>query len=1237
MVRRIYTERKDVHNPEASSLLAEIRTLKGCEALAKVRILSRYDVQGLSASQFATCRDSIFAEPFTDNVLTTLPDDADYTLAVEYLPGQYDQRADAAEQCAGLLLGFRPLIRTAKVYIFYGKISDFMAVKKHLINPVEAREAQLDEYETLDTNYPAPDDVMTVDDVMGLEGLAMSREDLQCIRDYFNAEGRNPTRAEIKVLDTYWSDHCRHTTFTTHIDVAEIHDDAVRSAYDLYMSMRSELGYDESRPVTLMDIATIGAKYLKSKGLLNDVVDSEENNACTVRIDVDGESWLLLFKNETHNHPTEIEPFGGAATCIGGAIRDPLSGRAYVYQAMRITGASDPFKETLAGKLPQRAIITKAAQGYSSYGNQIGLPTGIVREIYHDGYRAKRLEVGAVIAAVRESNVIRERPEAGDVVLLLGGRTGRDGIGGATGSSVSHTASSIETCGAEVQKGNAPEERKLQRLFRNPDFTRLVKRCNDFGAGGVSVAVGELADGLDINLDAVPLKYSGLDGTEIAVSESQERMAVVVSSENAERVKALALSEDVEATVIATVNDSGRMRMTWRGKEIVNISRAFINTNGASRRISVKVNPKSTTPLSHCVQHLPLAGATVSAENFTSPDKGERANLLARGLECLANLNECSGRGLSERFDSTVGGHTVLMPFGGKYQKTPIMAMCAKIPAENDTDTCSIMSWGFEPYVAEKSPFDGAYVAVLEALCRIVATGGNLSHCWLTLQEYFGKPESDPERWGLPFGALLGALKAQTDYGVGAIGGKDSMSGTFTGADGERLDVPPTLVAFAVSVADVKRVISPEFKRSGDRVIVLEPEYDDRGLPVPASMLKIFADIEAMNERGEILACSLVSSGGVWPEIFRMCLGNNLGFEFTGKTFGDGRGKFIVEISDDAATDYHTIGHVIGDAVIVDGEIRVPLSEAERIYDAPMSEIFPVSTNQAPEIPAVKVSPSIPSAIYTHNPIASPKFLIPVFAGTNCEYETARAIRKAGGNAEIFVVRSLTPELMKESVERFAESLRKSQALVIPGGFSNGDEPDGSGKFIAIFLRSPQVREALEDLLDVRGGLACGICNGFQALVKTGLLPHGRIMNPDELSTTLTFNRIGRHQSRIIRSLVTSNNSPWLKFTKPGEVYSIPISHGEGRFLCSEEEFTHLMKNGQIAGQYCDYEGNPSMLTEYNPSGSCYAVECVTSPDGRIIGRMGHVERTGENLYRNVSGIYTMKFFEAACYYFRKS
>lgn len=1213
MVHRIFTERKDSNNPESSSLLAELQNLTG-SSLTRIRIFNRYDIQGLTDSQLNICKNSVFAEPFTDNIFNSLPDDADYVLAVEYLPGQYDQRADAAEQCAGLLLGFRPIVRTAKVYLFYGSIENFGAVKKFLINPVEAREAQLNTYDSLDTDYPAPDDVKTVDDVMSIEELAMNNDDLLCIKKYFETEGRKPTQTEIKVLDTYWSDHCRHTTFMTHIDGAEINDDAVREAFNSYMAVRKKLNYPSDKPVTLMDIATIGAKFLRSQGKLPDLVESEENNACTVRINVDGESWLLLFKNETHNHPTEIEPFGGAATCIGGAIRDPLSGRAYVYQAMRLTGAADPSKPSPSGKLPQRSIITKAAQGYSSYGNQIGLPTGIVQEIYHEGYRAKRLETGAVIAAVKESNVIRERPEPGDVVLLLGGRTGRDGIGGATGSSVSHTSSSIETCGAEVQKGNAPAERKLQRLFRNPEFTRLVKRCNDFGAGGVSVAVGELADGLDINLDAVPLKYSGLNGTEIAVSESQERMAVVVSADNIEKVKALALSEDVEASVIADVNDSGRMRMTWRGKEIVNLSRSFINTNGASRHITVKVSARpSASP------------KTPSSKKF--PD-------------LLADLNVCSKRGLAERFDSTVGANTVLMPFGGKYQKTPSTAMCAKIPVgiESDTDVCSLMSWGFNPYVSERSPFDGGYTAVTDSLCRIIAAGGNLTHCWLTLQEYFGKPEHDPERWGLPFGALLGALKAQLDYGVAAIGGKDSMSGSFVDAEGNNFDVPPTLAAFAVSVTEVKRVISPEFKRVGSRVIILEPEYDSRGLPKAESMLKIFADIESMNSEGKILACSVPSFGGVEAEIFRMCLGNNLGFEFTGSVNDSGSGKFIVELADGEQSNYPELGRVIEAPEMITASNHLRLSDAEKIYDSVFAEIFPTEYNiTQSSLPNAELKINLPRASYPHQSVKSPKFLIPVFSGTNCEYETAKAVINAGGRAEIFVVRSLTPEIMRESAVRFAKSLRTSQALVIPGGFSNGDEPDGSGKFIAIFLRSPEVRQALEDLIGPRAGLVCGICNGFQALVKTGLLPHGRIVNPEELTSTLTFNMIGRHQSGIVRSLVVSNNSPWLRFAERGEVYSVPISHGEGRFVCSEEEFRRLMSNGQIACQYADDYGRPSMLTQYNPSGSCYAVECVTSPDGRIIGRMGHVERNRNGLYRNVSGNYGMRFFESACEYFAKS
>ena len=1172
LVHRLYTERKD-HN-------------------GNMRVLNRYDIQGLTDEMLEQCKFSVFADPCTDDVLSSLPDDADYTLAVEYLPGQYDQRADAAEQCAMLLLGFRPVVRTAKIYLFYGE-TDIEAVKKQLINPVEAREAQLAEYDTLDMNYSVPEDVRTVKDYAELKGLAMSAEDLECCKKYFASEGRMPTLTEIKVLDTYWSDHCRHTTFSTHIDSAEIHDERVLSAFRTYQDIRRELGYPEDKPITLMDIATIGAKYLKPDAL----VTSEENNACTVRIRVDGEDWLLLFKNETHNHPTEIEPFGGAATCIGGAIRDPLSGRAYVYQAMRITGAADPSTPTMPGKLPQREIITKAAQGYSSYGNQIGIPTGLVDEVYHDGYKAKRLEVGAVIAAVPEAQVVRERPVSGDCVLLLGGRTGRDGIGGATGSSVSHTSSSIETCGAEVQKGNAPEERKLQRLFRNPDFTRLIKKCNDFGAGGVSVAVGELADGLDIDLDKVPLKYAGLDGTEIAVSESQERMAVVVASGDVERVQALALGEDVQATVIARVNDSGRMRMTWRGKVIVNLSREFIDSNGASRNISVTVNP-------------PASASEDTVREFPA---------------MLADLNLCSKQGLAERFDSTVGAKSVLMPFGGKYQKTPAQAMAGKI---GDSNTCSVMSWGFDPYISERSPFEGAYLAVVESLGKLAASGADMSHCWLTLQEYFGKPEHNPERWGLPFGALLGALQAQIDFGVAAIGGKDSMSGSFLTQDGANLDVPPTLIAFAVSMAEVERIISPEFKRAGSHVVILEPEYDGV-LPEKESLKKIFALISELG--GKILSCATPASGGITAMLFKMCLGNNLGFEFTGDydVSDTRRGKFIIELDGEVPEGIRILGRVI-DEPVIDG---VRLDDAEKIYNAPLDDIFPTATEEPSYIPEVPVKADLPKVSSPSSISARPLFVIPVFAGTNCEYETASAIERSGGRAKIFVVKTLTPELMQSSASEFAHTLNNAQALMLPGGFSNGDEPDGSGKFIAIFLRSPEVRASLEALLE-RGGLVGGICNGFQALVKTGLLPYGRFAEPEELNTTLTFNRIGRHQSRIIRARIVAACSPWLRKYRAGEVYSMPISHGEGRFVCSEGEFRKLMQNGQIAAQYVDLKGIPSMETQYNPSGSCYAVECVTSPDGRILGRMGHAERVGYGLYRNVPGNYDLKFFASACEYF---
>ena len=1229
-VKRLYTERKDKNNFEVTSLLNEIKNINGNENLSRVRILNRYDVQGLNDEMFNESKFTIFSEPFTDEIFDFLPDDADKILAVEFLPGQYDMRADSAEQCAMLLFGFRPVIKTARIYLFYGEVNNFEAVRKFLINPVEAREAQLSEYESLEINYPVPDDVkvIEIEKLHELKNLAMSPEDIECCKEYFKSENRNPTLTEIKVLDTYWSDHCRHTTFLTHIDKIEISDPKINETFKTYLDIRKELNYPADKPITLMDIATIGAKYLRKKNLLPDLVISEENNACTVKINVDvngkNESWLLLFKNETHNHPTEIEPFGGAATCIGGAIRDPLSGRAYVYQAMRITGAANPFDETMPGKLSQRSIITKAAQGYSSYGNQIGIPTGLVDEIYHEGYKAKRLEVGAVIAAVPEKNVIRETPEAGDLILLLGGKTGRDGIGGATGSSISHNSSSIENCGAEVQKGNAPEERKLQRLFRNPDFTKLIKRCNDFGAGGVSVAVGELAGGLEINLDAVPLKYSGLDGTEIAVSESQERMAIVISEKNLEAVKNFALSEDVQATLIAKVNNSGRMKMLWRGKEIVNLSREFINSNGASRHTTVLMKDSASA----C-----LMG-------------GGRQSLTER----LKDLNVCSKRGLSERFDSTVGANSVLMPFGGKFQKTPAQSMAAKIPVgiNAETDTCSIMSWGFNPDISSQSTFNGAYLAVLESLCKIIACGGNLKKCWLTFQEYFGKPEHNPEKWGLPFGALLGALKAQLDFEVAAIGGKDSMSGSFVNSEGITIDVPPTLISFAVSVANVKNIISPEFKKIGSKVVILTPEYDASGLPARESMLKIFDTIQNLNSQNKILSCFVPTFGGVKAAIFKMCLGNNLGFEFENENLD---GKFIVEV-DECDYDFPVLGHVIEIPEIRFANKTVKLIDAEKIYNSTLEKIFPTEINlsvSARHLPLERrdnrseehaASPlaerwyAVPEGCGGRVLSSKPKFLIPVFAGTNCEYETAKAIEKAGGKSEIFVVKTLTPELMKISAHEFANSLRNSQALVLPGGFSNGDEPDGSGKFIAIFLRSPEVREALENLIDSRGGLVCGICNGFQALVKTGLLPFGKFTNPENLSATLTFNSIGRHQSRIIRSKVISNSSAWLRKTKIGDVYSIPISHGEGKFLCGENIFETLMKNNQIAGQYVDLDNKISMQTQYNPSCSCYAIECITSPDGRILGRMGHVERVGSNLYRNVPGNYDMKFFESACEYF---
>ncbi|MCR5347954.1 MAG: phosphoribosylformylglycinamidine synthase [Fretibacterium sp.] len=1241
MVHRLYVERRPAFAQEAASLCSELRNLLGLSGLERVRIVNRYDVEGLDGGALDACRAAVFADPCTDALLDRLPEDAACVLAAEYLPGQYDQRADAAEQCIGLLTGQRPVVRTARVYLFYGRISeeDLGAVKKHLINPVECREAQLGEYETLNIPCPDPGEVPVLRgfrdrDEAGLDDLredlclAMSVDDLRYCQVHFEDEGRDPTLTELRVLDTYWSDHCRHTTFLTAIDSIDFEDEKVRAAYDRYLALREELNH-YGEPVTLMDMATIGARVLKKRGQLPDLVDSDEVNACTVRVSLDvtdkdenvkTEPWLLLFKNETHNHPTEIEPFGGAATCIGGAIRDPLSGRGYVYQAMRLTGAADPRKpigETLQGKLPQRVITTRAAEGYSSYGNQIGIPTGLVDEIYHEGYAAKRMEVGAVIAAVPEASVRRESPKPGDCVLLLGGRTGRDGCGGATGSSRAHNARSLETCGAEVQKGNAPEERKLQRLFRNADFSLKVKRCNDFGAGGVSVAVGELAEGLDIDLDVVPLKYAGLSGTEIAISESQERMAVVVAEADVPEVMRLAEEEDVAATVVARVTDSGRIRMSWRGENIVDIPRAFIQSNGAERHTNVMV----------------------SRQKEEAPG---RLPSFAEGLRSVVtNLNVCSRRGLGERFDSTVGANSVLMPFGGLHQRTPVQAMAAKFPLmRGETNNCSVMTWGFDPFISSDSPYEGAYLAVVESLCRLAAAGVDLKKCWLTFQEYFGKPGNDPRRWGLPAAALLGALDAQMDFGVAAIGGKDSMSGSF-----ENLDVPPTLISFGVGLANADCVVSPGFKGLNSRVVLLRPRYSGR-LPEAGSMRSLLGYVQTLIANSEVLSAASPTFGGAAAMLFKMCLGKGVGFDFNENVsradlFVENRGAFILEVFNitelDVPEDVELIdlGYTREDPVMSRHGNAVKMSELEELYEETLEEIFPVNAPAGDSLcrPLPAARENLPGASCPPVGAARPRFLIPVFPGTNCEYESVRAVERAGGEAELLVVRTSAPEAMRASAERFAERLDEAQALFLPGGFSNGDEPDGSGKFIAIFLRSPAVRAAVGRLLDERGGLACGICNGFQALLRTGLIPFGRIVDMEELngdSAALTFNTIGRHQSKLVRVRILSNRSPWLSRTKVGDICTVPISHGEGRFVCGEKLLNQMAEAGQVAAQYVDLTGQPTMEVQFNPNGSLAAIECLTSPDGRVLGRMGHAERVGSSLYRNVESAGDMGMFEAA-------
>ena len=1228
MVYRVFVEKKQGFTHEADGLTNDIVGLLKITNLQKVRVFNRYDAENIDKDLFEYAKTTVFSEPQLDDVYSSLSLDGALVFAVEYLPGQFDQRADSASQCIQIISqGDRPTIKTAKVYAFYGiNEEELNAIKKYVINPVEAREASMELPKTLALDYQVPEQVKIIDgfidlDKKGLEdfikayGLAMDLGDITFCQEYFKTEKRNPTITEIKMIDTYWSDHCRHTTFLTIIDNVSFEDQLLQETYNEYIKTRKEL--NRTKPICLMDLATIAVKHLRKNGKLDKLDESEEINACTVKIEVevDGkkEPWLLLFKNETHNHPTEIEPFGGATTCIGGAIRDPLSGRSYVYAAMRVTGAGDPtvdVNKTIKGKLPQRKIVTTAAQGYSSYGNQIGLATGMVDEIYHSGYVAKRMEIGAVIAATPSENVRRERPAPGDVVILLGGSTGRDGCGGATGSSKSHTTESLTTCGAEVQKGNAPEERKLQRLFRNKKASQMIKRCNDFGAGGVSVAIGELADGLTIDLNAVKKKYDGLDGTELAISESQERMAVVVEEKDVDKFIALAEKENLEATVVATVTEEKRLVMSWNGKTIVDISREFLNSNGAEKHVNVQ------TAKPNCYK------------------KQEVKNFVEGYTALASDLNVCSKRGLSERFDSTIGAGTVLMPFGGKYQQTPPQAMVNLVSVEKGhTDTVSYMAWGGNPYIAEKSPYHGAYLAVVESVSKLIATGAKYESVYLTFQEYFQKLKKDAKRWGQPASALLGAYKAQVELGVAAIGGKDSMSGTF-----ENIDVPPTLVSFAVTTGKVDEVISPEFKKAGNKVVILKPEYKN-GLPVTKSLLDNFNVVTSLIRKGVAVSVYTPCYGGVAEAILKMAIGNQIGFNYDKAVkvedmFAYSYGSFVIELSSDENVG-ELLGYTTSEKAISYGDEKVEISTLQKAYEDKLEPVFACNIKNKLQT-ASNFASDKQSTLKCNIKVAKPKVLIPVFPGTNCEFDTAKAFEDAGANADIFVIKNLSADAVSKSVEEFAKKASESQIIFVPGGFSGGDEPDGSGKFITAFFRNGAVKEEVTKLLSVRDGLMGGICNGFQALIKLGLVPYGKIIDTDATCPTLTYNDIGRHQSRIVRVKVASTNSPWLSGVKVGDIYNVPISHGEGKFIASDSLIKELANNGQIMTQYVDFDGNATMDIAFNPNGSVHAIEGILSPDGRVFGKMGHSERKGYGLYKNVLGNYDMKLFESAVKYFNK-
>ena len=1252
-VKRLLVEKREGFDLEAKALMKDLKDSLHIDCIDDLRLLNRYDIEGLSDEICDSASKTIFSEPNLDVVYK---EDVEYdkdakVFAVEYLPGQYDQRADWAAQCVQIINeGQRPNINSAKLYILTGDIDDelFAKIKSYVINPVDSREASLEKPETLKLETEIPTEVATIEGFIDFsmeelekflkeQGLAMTIDDLKYVQEYFqNQEKRNPTITEIKVLDTYWSDHCRHTTFMTQIKDVEIEDgkfnEIIKETYSKYVEARNTIYIDRQKDMCLMDIATIAVKELKAVGKLEDLDESEEINACSVNIDVnvDGkiEKYLLMFKNETHNHPTEIEPFGGAATCLGGAIRDPLSGRSYVYQAMRVTGSADPrtsLEDTLHGKLMQKKITTEAANGYSSYGNQIGLTTGQVTEVYDEDFVAKRMEIGAVIAAVPKENVIRKRPEKGDIIILLGGKTGRDGCGGATGSSKEHSEESIETCGAEVQKGDAPNERKIQRFFRNKEVAQMIKRCNDFGAGGVSVAIGEIAESLDINLDLVPKKYDGLDGTELAISESQERMACAIDAENKDRFIELAGLENLQATHVATVTDTGYLRMFWNGKAIVDLNRAFLDTNGKKQQTDIHVPKVDEENTFFNTGKIKVEGETIS-DKFDS---------------VLKDLNVCSQKGLVEKFDNTIGSNTVLLPFGGKYQRTPIQGMVAKIPVlDGKTTTSSIMTFGYNPKIGKWSPFHGALYAVVESICKLVAVGGDYKTTRLTFQEYFEKLGKDKTKWGKPFSALLGAYYAQKQFEIPAIGGKDSMSGTF-----EHINVPPTLVSFAVDTVDAEYVVSQEFKKAGSVLAVIKTPTLESGIPDFDILKKNLDKIRELTQAKKVLASYALGYGGLGEAIAKMAFGNKIGFEVAkdvdaDKLFDPAYGNIALEMDKaDLALleglDYKVAGKTIeGQYIDVDG-YKVCLGKIYKAYESTLEPIFPTKAVE----PTGEVK-NINFIVNEHQKsslsIAQPKVFIPAFPGTNCEYDSARAFEDAGAKASIKVFRNLNYANIEDSIETMVKEIESSQIVMIPGGFSAGDEPDGSAKFIATVFRNPRIAEAVNDLLTNRDGLMLGICNGFQALIKLGLVPYGEIKPVTaEDAPTITYNNIGRHQAKVVTTRIASNKSPWLAGTQVGDLHSISISHGEGKFVANKETFDQLVANGQIATQYVDLDGNATYDIDYNPNGSFYAVEGITSADGRILGKMGHSERIGKYTLKNIHGEKDQKIFESGVNYFK--